>query len=142
MQITAAKVLALNFMGCLWGYIGMNLIRKGLPSLFLNKNLTLALSLIAVAVIIGFFKSKFVLKKTATRLISRLERVKNYFSIFKLFDLKFVLLILCMMGLGISFNFLPGFEAFKGVVRTAIGYGLLQSSFYFFKPAFVYGIRG
>lgn len=138
----APQVLALNFMGCLWGYIGMNLIRKGLPPLFLDKDLKFAITLTLLAVAIGSLKSWFVLRKTANRLIGRLDRVQGYTSIFKLFDLKFVILILGMMGLGIGLNFIPGAASVRGFIRTLIGFALLQGSFYFFRPAFIYGIRG
>jgi hypothetical protein len=142
MKQMAAKVLSLNFMGCLWGYIGMNLIRKGLPSLFASQQMAFAIAFTVLALAIGFFKSIFVLKKTANRLILRLDRVTNYFTIFKILDLKFFILIMAMMGLGIGLGTIEGLDTFKGVFRTAVGYGLLQSSFYFFKPAFIYGIGG
>ncbi len=142
MKQMAAKVLSLNFMGCLWGYIGMNLLRKGLPTLFGTQSLTLAVTFTLLAISIGFFKSIFVLRKTANRLLSRLDKVTGYTSLFKILDLKFFILISCMIALGVGLGRLEGFEVFKGVFRTAVGYGLLQSSFYFFKPAFIYGIRG
>lgn len=137
-----AKVLSLNFMGCLWGYIGMSLIRKGLPCFFQNLTFTVALALICLAVGVGVLKSQFVLKKTALRLVARLDRVSSYFSIFKIMDLKFLILIMCMMALGLSLSLIGGFDVPKGMLRVAIGYGLLQSSFYFFKPAFIYRIPG
>lgn len=137
-----ARVIALNIMGCLWGYMGMHLIRKGIPSLFMDHSFAFALSMTLVALVIGFSKSIFVLKKAAARLVSRVEKVNSYLSIFKLFDLRFLVLILAMMGLGITMAQIPGFVEAKGVLRVAIGYALLQSSFFFFKPAFIYGIHG
>lgn len=137
-----ARLIALNIMGCLWGFMGMNLLKKGIPALFINGSTGLALTCIALALVIGFFKSIFVLKKAASRLVSRVEKVQSYLSIFKLFDYRFALLILVMMGLGITMSMIPGLEMAKGTFRVAIGYALLQSSFFFFKPAFIYGIRG
>jgi hypothetical protein len=142
MQANLSRVLSLNFMGCLWGFLGMNLIRKGLPIIFQSGHLTLAVVLTLAAVTIGCFKSLFVLKKTATRLTSRIHHVKSFFSIFKIMDLKFLILIVSMMLLGMSLRFVGGFDMAKGVIRIAVGYALLQSSFYFFRPAFIYGIRG
>jgi hypothetical protein len=142
MHTQFARLIALNLMGCLWGYMGMNLLKKGVPALLINASVQLALFLIAMALIIGFFKSIFVLKKAAARLVLRVEKVNSYLSIFKLFDVKFGILIIFMMGLGIGMSMIPGFELAKGTFRTAIGYALLQSSFFFFRPAFIYGIRG
>jgi hypothetical protein len=142
MQSANAKVLSLNFMGCLWGYIGMNLIRKGLPTLVLKTGMSWAIVIALLACVIGFFKAKFVLRKTANRLISRLDRVTSYTTIFKFLDLKFIILIIAMMGFGISLSMMSGFEGPRSFIRIVVGYGLLQGSFYFFKPAFTYGIRG
>lgn len=142
MQIQLSRVLSLNFMGCLWGFLGMNLIRKGLPIVFQSTGFKFALFLTLVALSIGCIKSLFVLKKTAMRLAGRVHHVNSIFSIFKILDLKFLILIVTMMTLGMSLRFVGGFELTKGVIRIAVGYALLQSSFFFFKPAFTYGIRG
>lgn len=137
-----ARLIALNLMGCLWGYMGMHLLKKGVPTLFMNTSLKLALTCMVLAIIIGFFKSIFVLKKAALRLVARVEKVQSYGSIIKLFDYRFAILIIIMMTLGIAIAMVPGFEIAKGSIRIAIGYALLQSSFFFFKPAFTYGIGG
>lgn len=142
MHTQFARLISLNIMGCLWGYMGMHLLKKGIPSFFIYGSLKFGIGCILLALILGFFKSIFVLKKAAARLVLRVEKVQSYFSIFKLFDYRFALLIVLMMGLGITMSMIPGFELLKGVIRTAIGYALLQSSFFFFKPAFFYGIKG
>lgn len=142
MHTQFARLIALNLMGCLWGYMGMHLLKKGIPAILMNASLKLGLTCIALALGIGFFKSLFVLKKAANRLVLRVEKVNSYLSIIKLFDYRFAILIVFMMGLGITLSLVPGFEIAKGTLRIAIGYALLQSSFFFFKPAFTYGIGG
>lgn len=137
-----ARVLALNFLGCMWGYMGMHLMRKGLPILFLECSTLLAVALTILALAVGYAKARFVLQKTANRLQARVEHVKSLGSIFKILDLKFFVIIAAMIGLSLLMRVIPGFELGKSFIRTTVGLALLQSSFYFFKPAFIYGIRG
>lgn len=136
------KILSLNILGCMWGYMGMHLLKKGLPSLFLETSLVVSIVLMMASFTMGFFKASFVLKKTANRLLDRVERVKSIFSVFKILDLKFFMIIGAMMGLAFVLKLLPGFELAKATLRTTVGFALLQSCFYFFRPAFIYGIRG
>ncbi len=134
------KILALNFMGCLWGYMGMNLIRKGILALFSNIEFNMAVGLTLVALVLGIVKSILILKKTADRLVKRTQLIKGFFSMFKIFDVRFLILIALMMSLGIGLGLISGIEGVVGTVRITVGYALLQSSFYFFKPAFLHGL--
>jgi len=134
------KILALNFMGCLWGYMGMNLIRKGILVLFSHMGFKMAVALTLIAVVIGIVKSILILKKTADRLVKRTQLITGFSSIFKIFDGRFLILIALMMSLGIGLSLISGIEGVLGTIRITVGYALLQSSFYFFKPAFLYGL--
>lgn len=132
-----AQVFALNVMGVVWGTIGINLMRKGIPPIFLTHSAAFGCFLVAIAVLIGFFKSFFLIKKTANRLVQRVDQITGFGTIYKIIDKKSAIFLMMMMGLAFSMKLIPGFDLTKSVIRLAVGYALLQSSFYFFKPAFL-----
>jgi len=138
----ASQIFALNFMGILWGFIGMNLLRKGIPPIFLSLSPKIAILMILFAVSIGCFKSIFLIKKTAERLVKRVDLIQGPSTLFKIFDKKAVIFLALMMTVSFSIRFVPGLEIAKSFIRTAVGYALLQSSVFFFKPLFLKKIEG
>jgi divalent metal cation (Fe/Co/Zn/Cd) transporter len=137
-----AQVFALNFMGILWGFVGINLIRKGIPTIFFNFSAQAGCLLVALALVIGFCKSYFLIKKTANRLVQRADLITGFSNVYKILDKKAVIFLSMMMGLAFLMKATSGLEITKSIIRVAVGYALLQSSFYFFKPAFLQKLNG
>jgi hypothetical protein len=84
----------------------------------------------AIALTIGLLKGKFVLDKTAGRIIDRvdtLEEPNPFKSVFQMFGLKIILLIGLMMTFGVGLRAAGVSYEIRGLVYLAIGAALLWS---------------
>lgn len=126
--------------GLIWFAIGFWLLNLGINFLVeASKDSTKAavifsetalFILLAFALIIGFFKGRFVLSKTVERTTARLKEAT---SIFSLFTPAYLVLIAVMVGLGILVRFLP--LDIRGFVDVAIGAALLNGAMLYFRKA-------
>jgi len=143
------------FSGCLWFFIGIMLMTKGInaaiqgslfPSStvfmpFLTKHLgdstQSALSIIVSGLFLGFLKGRFVLSKSAKRVVERLLVIPEPVPIKQVYSLKYSLIILGMVGLGMSMRWLSPPLDIKAWVDTIIGSALMNGSLFYFRFAFM-----
>jgi hypothetical protein len=89
--------------------------------------------LIALALALGYFKSRFVLIKTVRRAVARIRSFAEPVPIYKLYSPVFYLLIAFMMGLGMLMR-ASGIPAdIRGVVDVAVGSALINGGVQYFR---------
>jgi hypothetical protein len=90
------------------------------------------LFLLVLALIIGFFKGRFVLSKTVNKTSERLTHAN---SITALFTPKYLILLGVMMGIGLSIRFLGVPLDIRGFVDVAVGSALVNGAMLYFRKA-------
>lgn len=158
MKLTVRRATILS--GALWLAIGINLLLKGTHYLSkaasavisgthlefsLIKKLTeytknpqqSVLILICFALIVGFFKGRVVFKRTVKRVVARIRDHAPTISLFRIYSKKFLLLILGMMGLGMTLKYLPLPDDVKGLIDFAVGVALINGATLYFREAFL-----
>lgn len=133
------KIDAIRFSGALWFVAGLLLLYKGVTYLAQGaeeggseRGLNLWLM---TAVAVGFFKGRFVLSKTVNRIVARIASLQEPISLKKLYPPSYFLLIGSMIGLGLSFRFLPLPLSIRGAIDVAIGSALLQGALLYFRAS-------
>ena len=126
--------------GLIWFAIGLWLLNLGINFLVeaskdprkavIIFSETALFVLLAFALLVGFFKGKFVLSKTVERNTARL---KDANSLTALFTPAYLILIAVMVGLGILVRFLP--LDVRGFVDVAIGAALVNGAMLYFRKA-------
>lgn len=92
-------------------------------------------AVIGIGLIIGFFKGRFVLSKTAKRVCSRILSLPLPLKASKIYSSSYLLLLLGMMTLGITLRFLPIPLDLKGFIDIAVGSALINGSIFYFRFA-------
>lgn len=120
--------------GTLWTLVGTGLFLMGLvfwfhfPYLgFLDSQHILG-GMAALSV--GLIKGKFILDKTASRVINRVDNLQEpnpFKSVFQMFGAKTIGLILAMIGLGVILRIAGVSFEVRGLVYIAVGIALLWS---------------
>ena len=142
------------FSGCLWLFIGVMLLTKGVgyvvmaaqpssPGLLLSMLAKLAgdlqqaaLTLITIALFAGFFKGRFVLAKSARRVIDRLVQIPEPVPITKIYNVKYIMIIGSMVLLGIGCRWLNFPLDIRGGIDITIGSALVNGSLVYFRSVF------
>ena len=131
MQIRHLTALLLS--AAIWFVGGVFLLRKGLYLLTMNPEggeETLLL-VIAVGLLIGWLKGRFVLSRSVDRISERILSLPSPFPIKKIYPLYYYGLILIMVGFGFGLKLLP--LTVRAFVDVAIGSALLQGSFLYLR---------
>ncbi len=92
-----------------------------------------AVVLVATGLFVGYFKGRYVLRKTAMRTIDRIHTLPNPCSLGKLYGIGSYILIASMIALGITLRSIGAAEEIRGVVLIAVGSALLQGSTALFR---------
>ncbi len=93
-----------------------------------------ALLLIALALMIGFAKGKFVFAKTVNRAVTRIRSLPNPAPLSQIYAKGYYLLLALMFFLGYIVRFLP--LDVRGGVDVVIGSALLNGSMLYFRQAY------
>jgi hypothetical protein len=130
----------------IWTVVGAGLLTMGglfwfhLP--YLGDLDPRHLSIGAIALGVGLAKGKFVLDKTAGRVIERVETLQEpnpFKSVYQMFGAKTIALIASMMGIGYGLRAAGVSYEIRGLIYLAVGAGLLWScrNYWFaaFRPA-------
>jgi hypothetical protein len=139
------------FSGFVWFFIGMLLLYKGLlfitDAAFQTQSLSYRLrdtfgnqqqaatSLMALGLMIGFFKGRFVLVKTVQRVVARLVSLPTPIRLKDAYTRSYWILIGSMMALGMVFRFLPLPLDVRGTIDVAIGSALINGAILYFRAA-------
>lgn len=94
-----------------------------------------AVLLIALSLAIGYFKARFVLSKSVTRITRRITTLPNPASLFTIYNAPYYLLIGLMICLGIAIKFFGLTSDIRGVVDVTIGSALINGSVLYFRTA-------
>lgn len=123
--------------GIIWIAIGTILLSVGLnylvnhPPVFTPSGA--APILIALALILGAVKGRFVLSRSAKRNCERLSQIKTPAPLHQIFPPPFYFLIALMMLLGISMTYFELAPDIRGVVDVAVGAALINGAVAYFK---------
>ena len=101
-----------------------------------NATQTALMISIAIAIVIGVAKGKFVLSKTARRNKSRIESIEGPLQVHHVYAKSFYFLIAGMIALGITlrtFNEYLGGYVVVGTIYCGIGLALMVSSLTYWK---------
>lgn len=127
--------------GTVWGLVGLFLVVRGAimyqAALDTQNASQTALAVsIAVSIILGTVKGRFVLSKTARRNKSRIESIEEPLKIYHVYAKSFYILIIGMIGLGIALRtwneYLGGYIV-VGAIYCGIGLALMVSSLVYWK---------
>ncbi|MBF5059950.1 hypothetical protein [Candidatus Neptunochlamydia vexilliferae] len=150
---------AILFSGLLWFGVGILLLTKGIGYLVEGGNAVLAgthqgfsliqqmgrfsndpkqgaLILICLALLVGFFKGRVVLKKTVNRIVNRIRSYPSPISLKEMYPKSYFFLIGGMMGMGMVFKFLSLPLDVKGFVDFTIGAALINGAMLYLRAAF------
>jgi uncharacterized protein YneF (UPF0154 family) len=131
-QLRRSKLIVLS--GLIWLVIGALLLKKGLNFLMDDPAMEeTALVLVAVALLIGFLKGKFVLEKSAKRGVERLHTLPDPVSLSRIYNARYYILLAIMVGIGLSMNFLGVPNHIRGFIDVAIGAALIKGSMCYFR---------
>ncbi|MGK5595362.1 MAG: hypothetical protein ACSNEK_08400 [Parachlamydiaceae bacterium] len=143
------------FSGALWLGIGFYLMSLGLN--FLMESLNVAYQgqvgpllsllspiatldqsivlLVTLGLSIGFVKGKVILARTVRKTVERILQFSAPIPFWKIYSIKYCLLLGLMIVLGVSFKLLGfSFDA-RGLIDVAIGSALINGSLHYFRQA-------
>ncbi len=138
--------------GSIWLVIGIFLLSRGASLIvescavphpislvpFLARTLPepqkIALILLAFGFFIGYIKGRFVFTRVAAKQIDRLTTLSQP-TLRHIFTRKMIFLILGMMGLGFILKILPIGHDVRGIINTAVGFGLINGALFYFRNA-------
>lgn len=92
---------------------------------------TTELGLIAVGLVLGFLKARFVLSKVVDREVVRINTLQEPCGIMQLFEAKQSILYVCMMCLGALLKLLRIPSALHGTIDVAVASALFQGAIFF-----------
>ena len=122
--------------GLVWLIVGISLLRLGLGLLMGSELEATVITLIGVAAfIVGYFKGRFVLGKSANKGVERIRQMPNPVSITQIYSPKYYILLGGMILLGISIKYLGLSNGVRGFVDVAIGMALLTGALIYFRHA-------
>ncbi len=102
-------------------------------SLALGSVQKVALLLMSLGLILGYFKGRFVLTRTAERTIARINSLPKRARISQVYGRGSILLMVLMMGMGMTLRALGAPEELRGFILVAVGCALLYGSTTIFR---------
>lgn len=108
------------------------LLAQLIPPLGINRAV---LTLLVIALVIGYMKGKFVLGKSAKRGVDRILSFPEPTSIFNIYSPMYYALLGGMMFLGISIKYLGIPHDIRGMIDIAVGMALLKGGTLYFRHA-------
>jgi hypothetical protein len=95
-----------------------------------------ALGFVAVGLLIGFIKGRFVLIKTVRRVVERIVALEAPIPFSSVYSKGYLLLIGGMILLGVSMKYLGLPDEVRGLIDVAIGSALMNGASAYFRSAF------
>jgi hypothetical protein len=150
-----SKRIWLVISGIVWAAIGIMLLIKGirfivltletneLKSPILNSLMTIVgsrqkagLLLISIALLFGFIKGRTVLGKAVKRVVKRIYYETEKLPISSVYDVRYYITILAMVGIGVLFRVLPIPLDIRGFIDVIIGSALINGAILYFREAY------
>lgn len=120
--------------GIIWTLVGAGLLTMGMKFWFQFPYLGLLdtkhITFGAIALSLGLAKGKFVLDRTAGRVIERVDALQEpnpFKSVFQMFGIKTIALIVLMMMIGLGLRMMGVSYEIRGLIYLAVGAALLWS---------------
>ena len=139
MRLTYTK--AIFICAFAWALIGYRLLSKGVW-LFSELEKTLVAPgsyplkwFIGLSLVIGLVKGRFILRKSADRIIRHIVSFEEPLSLKSFLPKSFYLVMIGMMFLGLSMNLLPFPILLRACIDLTVGFALLIGSLHFLKKA-------
>lgn len=137
--------------GLTWIALGVMLLVKGLKFILAEGSAPLlswceplvgshqqaSLLVISAGLFFGFIKGRVILAKTVKRIVGRIGEGRLTFS--QVYDRKYYVVLAMMMGLGISFRFLPIPDDVRGLIDVTIGSALINGAMLYFRETITCG---
>ncbi len=102
----------------------------------------IALGLIAVALLLGFLKGRFVLRKTVERIVKHICSFPTPVAFKNIYPKSYYLLLGSMVLLGLALKWVPIYPEIRGFIDVAIGSALINGSMLYFRQASLMRIEG
>lgn len=153
-NLSHSKMIALS--GFIWMAVGCMLLSLGLNYIIgsiLAENLAsinhplldffspfvggiedAAMIIVALGLLIGFFKGRVVFAKTVGKTVARITAMPNPAPLSQLYTKAYYFLLLGMVGLGFLVRFLT--NDIRGFVDVAVGSALINGAVLYFKQAY------
>lgn len=129
------------FSGFVWFVMGFFLLMQGFRFLTqMALRIEMAVFLIALGLLVGFLKGRYVLSKSARRVIQRIIHLSPPIHWKNVYAPSYWLLIGAMMGLGMILKWVP--LEVRGTIDVAIGFALLNGSLLYFRATYDCHILG
>ncbi|CAM0117574.1 hypothetical protein [Rhabdochlamydiaceae symbiont of Dictyostelium giganteum] len=151
MKLSATKWTVIS--GFTWLIMGSLLLSKGLKWIllcmmtnktdgmmgwFMGESRTshdAGMIMLCIALIAGLIKGRVILAKTVKRVVSRLYQQNALLSFQEAYDKKYFIILGLMMGLGMSFRFIPIPSDIKGFIDVTVGSALIHGAMIYFREA-------
>jgi hypothetical protein len=132
------------FSGLLWLVAGVSLLNLGLKLLTQAQGFSTFFTffgakeegttlIIATALLLGIVKGKFVLKKSAAQMLTRIYTLPNPVPLVQAYSRRYLVLLAFMMCLGALIKVLGIPNDVRGFIDIAIGAALIQGSTHYFR---------
>ncbi len=132
------------FSGMLWLLAGVSLLNLGLKLLTQSNDFSGFFSffgakeegvtlLIATALLVGIVKGKYILKKSAVQMLTRIYSLPNPVPVAQAYSRKYLVLLAGMISLGMIIKYLAIPNDIRGFIDVAIGAALIQGSTHYFR---------
>ncbi len=119
--------------GLAWSGVGVMLIKKAISWIFVNDKIPLNYIVFVLGIILGVVVAIFGFSKVANKNINRINKKSNKSCIFGFIAWKSYLLIIFMVGLGITLRHSSLPKLYLSVIYNGVGLGLFLASFRYFK---------
>jgi hypothetical protein len=132
LQISREKLIILA--GAIWAAVGAMLLGIGVKFLFLNTTFS-AINLLALTIglVLGYFKGKWVIVRSAQRNVSRINALGDNAPIYKVYSVGMYALIVSMIALGWGLKLLEVPLYVRGCIDVAVGVALIQGARSYFQ---------
>lgn len=120
------------FSGATWLVVGLFLCFQGVALLPMSWDGNTIL-LTSAAVLVGVFKGRFVLSRTAHRVIKGILSTEPPLTFFRIYSLGYLVLIACMAMLGMSLKWMPIPITVRAGIDIAVGGALMQGALFYFR---------
>lgn len=150
-----SKTACIAISGVIWFVVGVGLLTLGLNFIVHKAQMDIhetssliakltpvaggrehaALALIAIGLVIGFFKGRFVLVKTVRRVVERIVAMPADVRLSQVYSRSYLMLIGGMILLGLSMKWLGLPTEVRGLIDVAIGSALMNGASAYFRAA-------
>lgn len=125
--------IAIIASGLLWIGAGGSLLYRGMELLSGNADPQRGTLLAAVALLVGFFKGRYVLSKSAARISNHILSLPASFRWSQIYPKGYWLLLSSMFFFAFLLRFVP--VEWRGAIDVGVGFALIQGASYYLKAA-------